>query len=129
MENNQGQIKSFTDLIVWQLAIELIKKIYKVTKDFPREEKYALISQIRDAALSVAANIAEGFGRYHFKDNIKFLYNARGSLYEVQSFIIIACELKYLNKNSKNELLTDIKDLGVKLNNYIGSLSRAMNNH
>lgn len=121
-------IKSFEDLEVWQLAKELTVKIYKLTAKFPPEEKFGLSSQLRSAVVSVGANIAEGYGRYHFKDNIKFLYNTRGSLLETKSHLLIAKELGLIKASELQTLLKEIRNLGVKLNNFISSLKRQSNN-
>jgi len=88
MENKK--IESFKDLIVWQKGIELVNEIYKVTKHFPKEELYGLTSQIRRAAISIPANIAEGWGRGTTKNYIQFLEISRGSLYELETLIIIS---------------------------------------
>lgn len=79
-----AKIKSFKDLEIWQLAKALTIKIYHLTETFPKEERFALVDQCRRAIVSVAGNIAEGFGRYYFKDNIKFQYNSRSSLYRTK---------------------------------------------
>lgn len=78
-------IKSFEDLEVWQKGKTLTLRIYDIGTHFPKDEVYGITSQIKRAALSVPANIAEGFGRYHFLDKAKFYLNARGSLYELKS--------------------------------------------
>lgn len=117
-------IKSFEDLEVWQLAKELTVKIYKLTAKFPPEEKFGLSSQLRSAAVSVGANIAEGCGRYHFKDNIKFLYNARGSLLETKSHLLLTKEVGLITASDLKSLLKVIKNLGVKLNNFISSIRK-----
>ena len=80
-----GKIRTFEDLDVWQMGSDLTLKIYEITGHFPKEEIYGMTSQIKRAALSVSANISEGFGRYHFMDKAKFYLNARGSLYELKS--------------------------------------------
>jgi len=117
-------IKSFEDLEVWQLAKELTVKIYKLTAKFPPEEKFGLSSQLRSAAVSIGANIAEGCGRYHFKDNIKFLYNARGSLLETKSHLLLTKEVGLITASDLKPLLKAIKNLGVKLNNFISSIRK-----
>jgi four helix bundle protein len=119
-------IKSFEDLEVWQLSRKLVVNIYDLTKDFPDSEKFGLTSQTRSAAVSIAANIAEGFGRYHLKDNIKFLYNARGSLLEVKSHLLIAKEIGLIKDKDLHKLLAEIRNLGVKLNNFINSLKKKL---
>ena len=91
-----GTIKSFEDLEVWQKGKTLTLRIYGIVADFPKDEVYGITSQIKRAALSVPANIAEGFGRYHFLDKAKFYLNARGSLYELKSHLLIATELQLI---------------------------------
>ena len=80
MEIKRLKMGGFEDLEVWQIGHEMVISIYELTKSLPREEAFGLTSQIKRAALSVPANIAEGFGRYHYMDKAKFYLNARGSL-------------------------------------------------
>jgi len=105
-------------------------KIYHLTKDFPKQESFGLTSQMRESALSVPANIAEGFGRYHYMDKAKFYLNSRGSLYELKSHLLIAQELGYFNESqsistnlnqsqSITSLFNMIDNLSLKLNNLI----------
>lgn len=115
-------IKSFEDLEVWRLSQVLAKEIYSLTSKFPQDEKYGLTSQLRRAAVSIGANIAEGFGRFHLKDSVKFLYNARGSLLEVKSHLLISKEIGYLSDSELEKFILEIRNLGVKLNNFINSL-------
>ena len=122
-----GRIESFEDLEVWRLAVDLAAKIYQITLHFPKDEKYGIIDQLKRAVTSIAANIAEGFGRYHYKDSVKFLYNARGSLFEVRSHLLVAQKLGQIPKNKEedlNQILKDIRNLGVKLNNFISAIMR-----
>lgn len=88
-------IKSYRDLDVWQKTIELIKLIYAETKDFPKEETYGLVSQMRRSAISIASNIAEGKTRQHINEYIQFLYIALGSCAELETQIIVSQELLY----------------------------------
>jgi four helix bundle protein len=81
-----NRIKNFYDLDAWKKTHKLVLEIYQITKDFPKDEAYGIIGQLRRAASSITANIAEGFSRYHFKDKIRFYYQARGSIAEVQNF-------------------------------------------
>ena len=90
------KISDFYQLDAWKEGHKLALLIYEETKSFPREEKYGLIDQLRRAAVSITANIAEGFGRYHYADKIRFYYQARGSVKEVQNFIFLAKDLGYL---------------------------------
>lgn len=75
------KIKKFEDLEVWQMGKQLAIKIYSLTKSFPKDEIFGLTSQMKRAVLSVPANIAEGFGRFHYPDKAKFYLNARSSFY------------------------------------------------
>ncbi|MDY6845857.1 MAG: four helix bundle protein, partial [Chloroflexota bacterium] len=89
-------------LQVYQKAQELVKLIYKIVlPNLPVEEKYNLSSQIRRAAVSVPANIAEGFGRYYYQETIRFCYLARGSLMELSSHIDLAFEQGYISDQNK----------------------------
>ena len=97
MNNVKTEIKNFYDLETWRKGHELALEIYRITKDFPKGELYGIISQLRRAASSVMANIAEGFERYHFNDKRRFYYQARGSVAEIQNFLLLAKDLKFIN--------------------------------
>ncbi|OGH79523.1 MAG: hypothetical protein A2469_02350 [Candidatus Magasanikbacteria bacterium RIFOXYC2_FULL_40_16] len=97
-------IQHFTDLNAWQKNHEFVKLVYKVTQNFPTGEQFGLTNQLRRSASSITANIAEGYGRYHLKDKIKFYYQARGSNTESQNHIILAFELNYLSEEDYNKL-------------------------
>jgi len=103
------KIKNFQDLRIWQIGMEVVKDIYILTKKFPKEELYGLTSQIRRSAISIPSNIAEGFRRYHNKEYKQFLYIALGSCAELETQIIIANELDYVNETNKSELIEKIK--------------------
>ncbi len=85
---------SFRDLIAWQKAMDLVEEIYAVTRDFPADERYGLTAQLRRSAVSIPSNIAEGYGRQTNKDTQHFLAQARGSLHELQTQLILATRLK-----------------------------------
>ncbi len=87
----------FTEMPVWQLADEIVGDIYKLTESLPKREDYALCSQLRDAAISITGNIAEGFGRGHKKDKINFYLFSRGSSFEVQSHMFSGQTVGYFN--------------------------------
>ena len=91
------RVKDFTDLDTWKIARELRHEIYKLCRRLPREEAYSLASQMRRAAVSVTANIAEGFGRYSFQENIQFCRQSRGSAYEVRDHLIAALDAGYVS--------------------------------
>ncbi len=103
------KIKNFEDLRIWQKGIEVVKDVYILTKKFPKEELYGLTSQMRRSAVSIPSNIAEGFRRYHNKEYKQFLYIVLGSCAELETQIIIANELDYINENDKVELIEKIK--------------------
>ena len=96
-------MRSFTDLRVWQLAHQVSLTIYKVTRAFPPDERYGLASQVRRAAVSVAANIAEGFGRWGAKDRARFLEMAKSSAEEVRHYLILSADLQYLRRDATLE--------------------------
>lgn len=96
--------KGYRELIVWQRAMKLAPEIYRITRGFPTEERYGLSSQLRRAAVSVAANIAEGQGRNHFGEFRQFLGIARGSLAELDTLLILSTELSYMGQEEQNRL-------------------------
>lgn len=81
---------NYKSLEAWKISMQLVKEIYLLTKTFPKEELYALTSQMKRAVVSVPANIAEGLGRQYKKDTIQFLHISRGSLYELETLLNIA---------------------------------------
>ena len=98
------KIKSFTDLKVWQEGHQLVLLIYRTTKQFPQEEIYSLVDQMRRSASSITSNVAEGFGRQGFKEKIQFYYLAQGSLTELKNQLLIAKDVGYLVKEDFNNL-------------------------
>ena len=114
----------FEKLKVWQTARELRKSVYAVAKSFPKFEEYALANQLRRAAVSVTANIAEGHGRYHYQDNIRFCRMARGSLSEVRDHLHTALDEGYVSKKAFDHLQQQAHSAARLLNAYIKSLSR-----
>jgi len=105
----EDKIRSFRDLKVWQKGIELVKEIYKTTKSFPKEEQYGLIAQMRRAAVSVPSNVAEGFRRRSRKEYKQFLSIALGSCAELETHVVIAKELSYIDAE-KETALSDLID-------------------
>lgn len=100
-------ITAFEDLTVWQECQQLAVEIYKSTKLFPKDEIFAMTSQLRRAASSVSANIAEGFGRSSTNDKLHFYTMAYGSLLEVKNFIYLATKLDYINSDDANSLIAE----------------------
>ena len=105
------KIKSYRELLIWQKSIDLVTVVYKLTKKFPKIEKYALIDQIHRAAVSVPSNIAEGQARQHTKEFRQFLYMALGSLAELDTQLIIATKLGYIKDDDLNGLDVRIAEL------------------
>lgn len=103
------KIKNFKQLIIWQEGIEIVKRIYKLTKEFPKDEIYGLVAQMRRSAISVPSNIPEGFKRLHKKEFKQFLHISLGSLAELETQIIIARELELADKPKTVELLSLIE--------------------
>lgn len=113
-----GQIKSFKELEIWRKGIDLVKEIYKVTENFPNNELYGLISQMRRSAVSIPSNVAEGFKRRHPKEFKRFLSIALGSSAELETQVIIAKELHYIKDKSEDilfELIDHISRMIVNL--------------
>jgi four helix bundle protein len=106
MEN--APIKSFRDLKVWQEAHSLVVEIYKITKDFPKDEVFGLTNQIRRASVSITSNISEGFNRVSQKEKVHFYFIALGSLAEVESQILIAKDVGYLNPSISGKIEVQI---------------------
>ncbi len=117
-------INTFEDLEAWQVSHRFILEIYRITKKFPKDELYGLVSQLRRAALSVTSNIAEGFSRYQYTDKIRFHYNARGSASEVKNCLILSRDLRYI-KEEECRILVDEAERSLRL---INGLIRSIEN-
>jgi len=115
---SQPKIQSFRDLIVWQRSIELVAEVYRVTKAFPKDEIYGLTAQMRRAAVSVPSNIAEGQGRISTGEFLQFLGNARGSLHELQTQVVIGRTLGFLAEGKEKPLL----DLSIEVDRMLNRL-------
>lgn len=118
MEQN---IKSFSQLEVWKEAHKLVLLIYKVTKNFPRDELFGLTNQLRRCAVSITSNIAEGFGRFSYKEKVYFYANATGSLTELQNQILIAKDVGYLSEKDHQEIFQQSETVYRLLNGLIRS--------
>ncbi|HEV3223661.1 MAG TPA: four helix bundle protein [Puia sp.] len=97
-------MSNYKKLDVWKLSIEIVKEIYILTKSYPSEERYGLVTQTNRAVVSIPSNLAEGFGRNSKKDTIHFLYISRGSAYEVETLLNIAFTIKIINEESYNNV-------------------------
>lgn len=109
--SRDGEIQNVKDLRIWQRSMELAVGSYRATSTFPVDEKFGLTAQIRRAATSVPANIAEGFGRWNQREFARFLAIANGSLRELETHFLIAGSLGYTNPESLKKLLKSIDDL------------------
>jgi four helix bundle protein len=117
--------EDFTQMNVWQLAFKLLVRVYEITRSFPPEEKFGMVSDMRRAANSITHNIAEGFGRYESKDKTRFYKISRGSSYELMSQSLASYELKFIKeKNVLDELITSSKTIIEELNSLIKSLEK-----
>ncbi len=107
---NNNKIESFEQLTVWQKSQDLAVTVYLVTKSFPKDELFAITNQLRRAASSISANIAEGFGRQTGKDKVHFYVMAYGSLLEVKNFLYLSNKLKYLGDEDLQSILLQCMD-------------------
>jgi len=120
MANNK--IESFEQLNVWQRSQDLAVDIYKITKNFPPDELFAITNQLRRSASSISANIAEGFGRQTNKDKLHFYVIAYGSLLEVKNFLYLSNKLSYVSNSDLEELLQKCTDCQKLINGSKKSL-------
>jgi len=119
-------VKSLETLETWCKARDFALRVYReVLHLLPPEEKWSLNQQLRRSANSVPANIAEGYGRFYYQDNVRFCYNARGSLEETLSHLVICREMKYIPENLFQSLEQDGEKLTQLINGYIGYLKRS----
>jgi four helix bundle protein len=114
-----GKVDSYQELDVWRHAKDLVKQIYELTQSFPKEEQFGLTNQLRRSAVSIPSNIAEGCGRNHFKDSIQLFFIARGSLYEAETQLMIASDLRYISQTDLEAVLTSVKSCKRLLNGFI----------
>jgi four helix bundle protein len=118
-------MKTFEELDCWKMSTSLRRKSSKLVRRFPQEEKYKLVDQIIRASRSVTANIAEGFGRYHYQEYAQYCRQSRGSLYELIDHFIVANDEGYISDEELYQIKTDISNsLGV-LNGFINYLLKA----
>jgi four helix bundle protein len=117
-------VKNYRELIAWQKAMDLVEGVYQVTLKFPRHEMYGLSSQLRRAAVSVPSNIAEGQGRRYTKEFIRFLGIAYGSLQEVETQVILAHRLGYMEEAQETQLLEQCTEVAKLINGLTSALLR-----
>lgn len=118
-----ASLQSYRELIVWQKSMDLTVRIYSITRSFPAEEKFGIISQMRRAASSIPSNIAEGQARSTTAQFLHFLSIARGSLAEQETFVTLSSRLDLLTQPVSEDLLTQCAEINKMLNGLIKSLS------
>ena len=124
-----GQIKSFEDLDVWRVGREIRRDLYELTAHLPKQEQYCLGQQIRRAAVSLTANIAEGYGRFHFKENIQFCRIARGSAHELLDHLITCKDQGYVDARLYEILRAQLNRFVQLINGYVRSIGQAGKQH
>jgi four helix bundle protein len=124
MGQDKETVRNFEDLEAWKQAIELAVEVYTLTKTYPKEEMFSLTNQMRRASSSISANLAEGCGRYNYKEKLQFYRIANGSLLEVKSFCYLSEKLGYIN----NEQLNKVLALILSCQKLISALIRGVRN-
>ena len=119
-QSRNAPVRSYLDLIVWQRALDLAENVYEATRKFPKEEIYGITSQMRRAAVSVPANIAEGMARNSTKELLQFLVVARGSLSELDTHLVLSRELGFANST---------KEVEDQLDRVFGLIGGLINSH
>jgi len=114
-----GEIRRHKNLEVWKQAMALAKGIYELTRDFPKEETYGLVSQIRRAAVSIPSNLAEGAARNSNKEFIQYLYVSLGSLAELETQLLLSRDLGYAQNEEIKERVERVRKLLLGLINYL----------
>ena len=114
----------FEDIIAWQKARVFIRHVNAVTKQYPDDEKFGLISQFRRAAVSIAANIAEGYKRLGKDDKLRFLNYSQGSLEECRCYIYLSCDFNYISSAEAGMMIDELEETSKLLNGYMFSISK-----
>jgi len=118
-------MKNYKELIIWQKGVEIVKKIYVLTKQFPNEEKYGIVSQMTRASVSIPANIAEGSSRNSDKDYARFLQISLGSAFEVQTYLIIAKEMNWVKIEEIIQVELLLEEEIKMIHRFINTLNKA----
>jgi four helix bundle protein len=113
---------TYTDLRVWQISMQFVTEVYRSTLSFPKAELYGLTSQMRRAAVSIPSNIAEGKGRSSDKELAQFLNHARGSLFEIETQLELACRLGYLDMATAEQFRLRTAEIGKLINGLLRSI-------
>ncbi len=115
-------VRSYRELHVWQTAMALATEVYRLTQTFPPEERFGMTTQIRQAAISIAANIAEGYGRESLRDYVRFLRVAQGSLKELETHLLICVCVGLLDETQAKPVFEDCDRLGRMIHRLIQAL-------
>jgi four helix bundle protein len=121
----KATIKSFRDLIVWQKSVSLVTEVYNATKNYPKEEIYGIVSQIRRSAVSIPSNIAEGYGRRSTQDYVRFLQIAIGSLYELETQMEISLNLNFIGQSEVQNLFAKCSEIEKMLNSLVVKIGKS----
>ena len=124
MNNESPYIAGYKNLNVWNKGHDLVLEIYRATKVFPRDELFGLISQMRRCAVSIVANIVEGYGRRTTKDKLQFYYISRGSLNELEYYIDLSTELGYMSSDKGLKLREARAVVGKLLSGFVNAHNR-----
>ncbi len=116
------RIRTYRDLVVWQKAMALVTEVYRLSRQFPKEEVYGLMAQMRRGAVSIPSNVAEGYGRNSTPDYVRFLRMAAGSLYELQTQMEVAVNLEYVRAEVVSSLYEHADEISRMLGGLIGRL-------
>jgi len=122
MDEKPGPIRDYRDLIVWQEAMDIAEEVYRLTRQFPREELFGMTSQLRRCAASIPANIAEGYGRGQRRTFIQFLRIAQGSLKELETHLALSTRVGLLQTAEANQMNDRCSRLGKRLVQFVRSL-------
>ena len=106
-----SEIRSFRDLKAWQKAMDLCQEVYRLSQSYPADERFALTAQTRRAAVSVPSNIAEGYGRGQQRDYVRFIRMARGSLYELETQLLLAVRLGFTTADSGGRCMELVREV------------------
>jgi four helix bundle protein len=118
--------KSYTELNTWKESRILVKLIYELVSEFPKEELYGISSQIKRSAISVPSNIAEGIGRLTPKDSLRFFYISRGSLYELETQLYLSFDLKFISKEQLDNILKQITVVNKLLSGFMNHYKKKL---
>ena len=119
-------METHKDLRVWQQSIEMVTSIYLLTRSFPKEELFGLVSQLRRAAVSVPSNIAEGYARSTDKEKLHFLRISSGSMSEIETQLMLCLNLEYIDRDKYEELSETVTSVWKQLNSLISSIKKRL---